>query len=200
MIRSPGRWLLFATVFTVTLILMLQQTETGPTENSLPSNPSPLIRTTLDVELPPPTPISANNPSHASDASRPPYSVLSPTKPMHRNVDVQNVLGKQMLQGTLAFGTGAPLRSQAIQVELILYRPKPDVIYTGTILTDDRGRFSIPIGDDYLTTTSISLHIIATHEAYRTDLVSTTHFPQAPQGDVLELGNVILFDAYADEE
>lgn len=199
--RSPGRLLALITVLAVALILIRHNTTTkNPELRSSNGGLAPLIRSDLEVVPLPPQPIADNHPSHPSPEDRIPYEVLSPVAPIHKGIEPGDKLGEQILSATVALNTGSLLRNQSFHVELILYRPKPDVIYTGVVVTDEEGRFSISVGNDYQTTTSLSLHMSSTTKAYLTGLLSTTHFAKAPHGEEINLGHVVLFAPSAFEE
>lgn len=119
-------------------------------------------RSNLKVIPRPPTELKADRATPPTVTPRQPYVAVSPHSVIRKSFsDLHQTSSpaNRTLSGVIVLHNGAAAANQSISAELILYRPKPDVIFSGVIQTDAIGRFELYLGNEFLSTTSLSLFL-----------------------------------------
>ncbi|PCJ55711.1 MAG: hypothetical protein COA70_01135 [Planctomycetota bacterium] len=126
---------------------------------------------------------------------RQPYVAIAPHPVIRRDFNELNTRGSwanRTLSGTVLLYDGAAAANQNISAELILYQPKPDVIFSGKIHTDATGRFELFLAYELFSTTSLSLHLGHGDGQNVFERYASIHVSQVSLAEGLDLGSLVL--------
>jgi len=131
-------------------------------------------------------------------APRSPYVAIAPHPVMRKSFEDlprEASPSNRTLSGIIVLHNGAGAANQAIPAELVLYRPKPDVIFSGTINTDGAGKFELFLGTEFHSTTSLSLHVGYGSEQDAFIRHASAHVTQVSFDEEIKLGYLVFTSA-----
>ena len=195
MIFSPLRLFAIATLLAVSYVVLEKRFRCRTCDE--PSTPVDVeySRTNLKTSPRPPIkyhPLGLESPSITPRA---PYVAISPHPVMRKSLKdlpIESSQTNRTLSGIVVFPNGSAVANQAVPAELILYRPKPDVIFSGTIYTDGAGKFELFLGTEFLSTTSLSMHVGIGAEQEAFERYASAHVAQVSFDEEIELGYFVL--------